>query len=180
MLQRDSVARMDSLILKFCQTFQQLYGSSACTPNLHLHCHLKQCFLDFGPAGSFWTFAFERLNGVLGSYPTNHHSIEIQLMRKFCINQQVLQTKNKDETLSQLFNPYQNSVGSLKQNVLPELPFQSKLDETNVEDHIETCKLVPPIKEACISADEHSCIENRLKLHFGNAYLRTLLLSKYS
>lgn len=71
-ISRDGLDRMDSLIIRFCKMFEQLYGALSCTPNLHLHCHLKQCFLDFGPAGSFWAFPFERLNGMLGSVPTNH------------------------------------------------------------------------------------------------------------
>ena len=50
---------------------------------------LKQCLLDFGPSHSFWCFAFERCNGLLGSYPTNKKAIEIQVMRKFCDSQSV-------------------------------------------------------------------------------------------
>lgn len=51
--------------------------------NLHLHAHLKESILDYGPVYSFWLFAFERLNGILGSYHTNCHDISLQLMRKF-------------------------------------------------------------------------------------------------
>lgn len=52
------------------------------TPNIHLHCHLKDCVLDFGPLHAFWCFSFERFNGILGATPLNGRSIEIQLMRK--------------------------------------------------------------------------------------------------
>lgn len=157
-----SVEKMDSTILNFCHMFQRLYGEDARTPNLHLHCHLKECFLDFGPAGSFWTFAFERLNGVLGSIPTNHRDIETQIMRWFNTNQQVLQ-QNQDKEISKLFHPFQRSVGSLKQNTLPELPIRSVLDLSTVECYKDACILVPPIKESCLSADEHSSIEGVLK-----------------
>lgn len=51
--------------------------------------HLKQIFLDFGPPHASWCFAFERYNGILGSYHTNNREIESQLMRKFCQNQAV-------------------------------------------------------------------------------------------
>lgn len=57
------------------------------TPNLHLHTHLVDCILDFGPVYSFWLFSFEWYNGIVGDYGTNQRSIEIQLMGKFVSNQ---------------------------------------------------------------------------------------------
>ena len=39
---------------------------------------------------SFWCFAFERYNGILGSMPNNNRSIEVQLMRRFLQENQVL------------------------------------------------------------------------------------------
>ena len=77
----------DILLLRFCKQFQQLYGSSACTPNMHLHAHLKECLLDFGPPHAFWCYPFERYNGILGQYHTNRRSIESQLMKKFVHSQ---------------------------------------------------------------------------------------------
>ncbi|XP_035679990.1 uncharacterized protein LOC118418252 [Branchiostoma floridae] len=63
-----------------------LFGNSFVTPNMHLHCHLKQCVLDYGPVYGFWLFSFERYNGILGSECTNNRGIEIQLMRKFLVS----------------------------------------------------------------------------------------------
>ena len=77
----------DILLLRFCKQFQQLYGSSACTPNMHLHSHLKECLLDFGPPQAFWCYPFERYNGILGQYHTNRRSIESKLMKKFVHSQ---------------------------------------------------------------------------------------------
>jgi len=57
-----------------------LYGAEKCSPNMHLHLHLKQCILDYGTACSFWLFACERTNGFLSSLPNDHHLIEAQLM----------------------------------------------------------------------------------------------------
>lgn len=73
----------DFLLMEFCKVFERLYGKEHYTMNLHLHAHLKECILDYGPVYSFWLFAFERLNGVLGSYHTNCRDISLQLMRKF-------------------------------------------------------------------------------------------------
>ena len=50
---------------------------------MHLHQHLSECILDFGPVYSFWLYSFERYNGILGNYTTNQKSVEIQIMRKF-------------------------------------------------------------------------------------------------
>ena len=70
-------------IIGFSKTFSSLYGSNCCTINMHLHGHLRTCIEDFGPVYSFWCFSYERLNGVLGSYPTNSHHISVQLCRRF-------------------------------------------------------------------------------------------------
>jgi len=69
--------KIDTLLLSFCERFQMLYGASSCNPNLHLHCPLEQCLKDYGPASSFWAFPYKRLNGMLGSIPTNHQDIEM-------------------------------------------------------------------------------------------------------
>ena len=36
-------------IKQFCAKFQSLYGNGQCTINMHLHLHLRQIFMDFGP-----------------------------------------------------------------------------------------------------------------------------------
>ena len=61
----------DSNLLNFCQEFQRLYGKEKCTPNMHLHNHLKECIVDYSPISTFWTFPFERLNGLLESFSKN-------------------------------------------------------------------------------------------------------------
>ena len=84
-LQESDIVVADMLLLKFCKEFETLYGKDRCTPNLHLHLHLKQCFLDYGPAHSFWCYSFERYNGLLGSYNTNNKAVEVQIMKKFIL-----------------------------------------------------------------------------------------------
>lgn len=58
------------------------------SPNMHLHLHLKECIVDYGPVYAFWCFAYERFNGLLGAYQTNKKVIEPQIMRKFVEEQQ--------------------------------------------------------------------------------------------
>lgn len=74
------VQTADQYLLHFCRSFQALYGPEACTPNMHLHLHLKESLLDYGPVYAFWLFAFERFNGILRAYSTNNKGIEVQLM----------------------------------------------------------------------------------------------------
>ncbi|XP_057311059.1 uncharacterized protein LOC130648935 [Hydractinia symbiolongicarpus] len=78
-----------TLFCMFIGIFANLCGKLWCTPNMHLHLHLKDCLLDYGPVYAFWCFSYERFNGILGSYHVNNHDITIQLMRKFIIGCQV-------------------------------------------------------------------------------------------
>jgi len=86
--------KTDLLLLKFCKTVEQLYGTEVITPNMHLCCHLADCINDYGSVYNFWLFSFERYNGILGNYPTNKRHIAVQLMQKFvnetdCSNRQL-------------------------------------------------------------------------------------------
>ena len=54
------VIKSDELLVNICKKFEELYGKDQCTPNMHMHCHLKECILDVGPLHSFWCFSFER------------------------------------------------------------------------------------------------------------------------
>ena len=76
------IVKADMLFVKFGERFEHLYGKKAVTPNMHLHCHLKECIMDCGPVHAFWCFSFERFNGILGSMQVNGRSVEVQLMRK--------------------------------------------------------------------------------------------------
>ena len=84
------VESADLLLLNFCKEFERLYGKGACTPNMHLHMHLKACLLDYGPPHAFWCYPFERYYGILGQYNTNRRAIESQLLKKFCHSQAVV------------------------------------------------------------------------------------------
>ena len=96
----DGIILSDRLIHEYCCLFQEEFGGERCYPNLHLHCHLKHCLLDYGPATSFWLFSFERMNGVLGNFQTSNCAVEIQLFRKFITAQQVSSTIWPDTELT--------------------------------------------------------------------------------
>ena len=90
---KNDIETADSFLFTFCKKVEELYGVDVCTPNMHLHLHLKDCLLDYGPAHSFWCFSFERYNGLLGSFHTNQKSIEVQIMRRFISSQYLYSTK---------------------------------------------------------------------------------------
>ena len=81
-LSKTDIIKADLLFVKFGERFENLYDKKAVTPNMHLHCHLKECVIDCGPVHAFWFFSFERFNGILGTMQVNGRSVEIQLMRK--------------------------------------------------------------------------------------------------
>ena len=178
----DGIMKLDTLLIRFCQEFEHIYGALACTPNLHLHGHMKECIIDFGPASSFWAFPFERLNGILGAVPTNHRDIETQLMRKFSTNQQILQSleSSHDETIEKLLYPFFMLKGSLKHQELPELPLLTEPSVSNFVNNSQSYKLIPPITEGYLNPDEYAAIEQLMKDILGIAYQRTLLLYQYS
>ena len=82
-LSLDDVTVADALLMHFVKRIKCLYGDSSITPNMHMQCHLSDCVKDCGPLQSFWLFAFERYNGLLGNQPNNNRAIEIQLINRF-------------------------------------------------------------------------------------------------
>ena len=121
----------DALLLAFCRKTEILFGKSSITPNMHLHCHLRACMEDYGPLHSFWLYAFERYNGMLGSMPNNKRSIEIQLTKRFL---REIQTHNAE--LPQEFSdqflpllPLSNALGSLADTLVPPVQVVPVSDE---------------------------------------------------
>lgn len=45
---RVDVIKANTLLVKFCQRMERLYGKECVTPNMHLHCHLAECIKDYG------------------------------------------------------------------------------------------------------------------------------------
>ena len=107
MITIEEVGVAHSLMLQFCKEFERLYGCAKVTPNMHLHTHLADCILDYGPVHSFWLFGFERYNGILGNYQNNNKSVEIQIFRKF-LRDQFLDDLSVPATYREDFEPIFN------------------------------------------------------------------------
>lgn len=76
-ISKDDLIVADNFLMKFCISFENLYGNERVTHNMHLHGHLVSCIRQYGPLYSFWLFSFERYNGILGNISKNERNIEI-------------------------------------------------------------------------------------------------------
>lgn len=108
------VAIADGLLWLFVKRVKLLYGEKFITPNMHMQCHLSSCVRDFGPLHSFWLFAFERYNGLLGNQPNNNRAVEIQLMTRFVKDNFQLELLHQNSTeflcLYDVFGPVISDV----------------------------------------------------------------------
>jgi len=105
-ISRTKLLLADALLLQFCRRAVRIYGDSVATPNMHLHAHLRECIEDYGPVQSFWLFSFERYNGLLGRQPHNSKYIEIQIMRRFLRESELMHQElpaELRETFEQLY-----------------------------------------------------------------------------
>ena len=153
----------DLLLLNFCKKHQLLYGKETSTPNLHLHLHLKDCLLDYGPSHTFWCFAFERCNGVLGSFHTNKKAPETQIMRKF-VNAQKLRGRKLKANSEFLLTLDSRSTSATSQLTASTVSgSESCLEILNLSllppDHIHTFEhdssvtMLPPFHQDIFSAE---------------------------
>ena len=166
-LKPDDVATADTFLLQFCRRFERLYGNENCTPNLHLHLHLKDCLLDYGPSHSFWCFSFERFNGLLGSFHTNRKSVEVQIMRKFVNNQRLRSETALAEAQFLSLLPSQESTSipmtylSVDENQIQKMLQYSTSRLTSIQS-FENCGMVTllaPLHEDIFDSEEVQQLE---------------------
>lgn len=72
--------------MSFCEAYQARFGATAVRPNAHIHMHLAEERLKYGPAPATWCFAFERMNFILGKLNTNGKNPEVQVTSRPNIN----------------------------------------------------------------------------------------------
>lgn len=72
------------LLHEFCSRMAELYNPEDVVVNMHLHMHLKDTLLDYGPTYAYWAFNFERYNGDIKLIRTNRKdAIEVTFTRSF-------------------------------------------------------------------------------------------------
>jgi hypothetical protein len=80
-IDNNMISEAHDRLLKVARLIEEHYGQELITPNIHLSLHLAECCRDYGPMYSFWCYSFERMNGLLGSYPNSRRNIEPELLR---------------------------------------------------------------------------------------------------
>jgi len=191
MISTDAISQAHSFLTEFCKQFLILYGPTACTPNLHLCLHLKQCLLDYGPVHGFWCFSFERCNGCLSKFQTtNKDRIEVQLMRKFLRMQNNfgLEIPRESKEIFELLNTEES--GSIKETVtdpycILDLQSLARRDMYNstccdysYDPMMTQIKLLSPIFEGIFNSTQMKRIKNVYNflypdtefLHFSRFY----------
>lgn len=74
-ISEDDTTIYDDHMLKYLLGIRSLYDRDL-VPNHHLALHLTQCLKEFGPVHAWWTFPFERYNGIIGNLKTNSRTGE--------------------------------------------------------------------------------------------------------
>ena len=77
------IARLDNLLKKHHQCFENVYDRYEVSINYHIVLHFPDIIKDFGPPHSFWCFSFERMNRVLSGFPSSNCYIELEYFTKF-------------------------------------------------------------------------------------------------
>ena len=165
----------DGMLQRFCKKVQELFGPTAITPNMHLHGHLKEVIMDFGPLHSFWLFSYERFNGILGKYPNNNKCIEPQLMSKFSQDSTLLLSLPspnmlKDFNTGTLFD----HLESMHKDSPPEISLPSKCTRGTLSEY--EVKLVQEVlskvkKVSITSIKVNSCFRKYSSLSYCGVHL---------
>lgn len=151
-------------LMNFFSEFVTIYGKDQCNMNIHLHGHLKECVLDYGPVYSFWLFAFERLNGILGSYHTNNRNISVQIMSNFMDSHIYSSSKWPQDYVKEflpILDKFKYYKGSLQQST-----FESAVLNSEV-------KPLPPVLEISFTPIELSYIKELLGSEVLMLYKKT-------
>ena len=141
----DEINLADSLLLQFCKKVQDTYGESAITPNMHLHGHLKEVTLDYGPLQEYWCFSFERYNGILGLQPTNNRIIEQQLMTKFLRENYIANVKFPER----FRDDFENIVGMLTKSKNVHGSLAETFATNNFKLGTKFCRALLPSEDHC-------------------------------
>ena len=168
-----------SLLVRFCQCFEALYGSVSCTMNMHLHCHLAECVREHGPVYSFWLFSFERYNGILGAIHTNIHAIEVQMMRKKFASQQLWSMMESTDLSSvdfvQMLQDYNTERGTAFE-LTSIYEYFATLENDDVKGRY--VELLPPLKERVLNHLQLPFVESSHRSLLSPNYVRTLRIYK--
>ena len=160
-LSNNDIQVADALLMRFCNRVERLYGKPVITSNMHMHGHLKQCIVDYGPVYNFWLYSLKRYNGILEGYPTNSFSVEVKLFMRFQREFSLASIALPQEFNSDFNDVFQNLLscdyqGSLQATVSPDI------------DNVEDVKLPKSFVRSTIDEQQTEEIKGMLlKLNAG-------------
>ena len=70
-MSKGRAAFFDRHIYEYLTSLRRLFNHNL-VPNHHMSLHLRECLERFGPFHSWWAFPFERYNGLISRFNTNH------------------------------------------------------------------------------------------------------------
>jgi hypothetical protein len=107
-----NVEKTHEILVQYCKLYEHMFGAQACTVNVHMSCHLRDCILDFGSVVGFWLFGFERYNGILQGLNSNCHDISSSFMHMFTSQQRVMENDNEVEQDEYKLRSYPKQSGA--------------------------------------------------------------------
>ena len=187
-LVKENVELAHQYLHMFCKMFLEVNGPASCTPNMHLHLHLKECLYDYGPPYAFWCYAFERYNGLLGSFPTNQRNIGSQLMKK-CLLLQELYSQEfptegacfKDLILQHSSSSTGGLMMSMREDVMQVVELSKPIFSEDL-DYSATGyeKCLPPFKQVVLDSDQIASLQSTYKLLYPSyTEIDSLYLSRF-
>ncbi|KAF8833960.1 hypothetical protein BDN67DRAFT_985674 [Paxillus ammoniavirescens] len=69
---QDHIKIVESSLHFYLTSLVQLYSKDILHPSHHLSQHLSKCIKLFGPVHGWWSFPFERFNGIIQQHHTNN------------------------------------------------------------------------------------------------------------
>ena len=184
-----SLAEAHSSLMQFCRKFESMYGQLEVTPNMHLHSHLINCILDYGPVHNFWLFSFERFNGVLGDFKTNQRTVEMQLIRKFLRDQDIRDLAFPSlfrEHFDPVFNQMKNTSMDPLQDISSTVDLLSLSDGTVTKSNLwfdnEACTRISPHKVDYLDDDELKFLMESYSIFLEGVDIRngTVIFDRYA
>lgn len=153
--------RADEKLVNFCQEYEKVYGKSNCTPNMHMHLHLRKCIENYGPSTAFWCFPFERFNGIMGRFQNNWISPEQQMAHKFLAYQDLLTMELSKALPKQLNDFFDNQLTKYAEISLGEGSLE--------QSHIDSLSVVNYSKNSTCGVNEINAVDCTL-FHIGQKY----------
>ena len=152
---------------------------------MHIHCHLKENLLDYGPIHSYWCFGFKRYNGILGNIATNNRSVELQLMWKLNISHTLnstLLTADGNKSFQQLIASMKHQTEEVTESMPTHLEYY-KMDSTlplhsNDWGNISALKIPSSHKERSLDNDDLDALLHVYKVMFPSAIIYLSSLSR--